>query len=174
MHFPPALSLGPKILMPSGWPKPRVGSPRLKTGLGHGYLTLCTACPSKRHPCMVPGPFAGASQGLLLIPSTSPPRPSPYPLTAVTGSIPPASTNHCDRKTPLLSVPQRRSSSPWRQGVPHTPVRAWTSLGDSRAGVGQRPSESSWDAQGPWLWEAPSDLSGGALGSTTDHKPPVS
>lgn len=76
MSFPPAVALRPKIPMPGGWPKSRVGSPSLKDGKGHGYpLCVLPALLSSPPPPMVLDPFADASQGPLLIPSTSPPPP---------------------------------------------------------------------------------------------------
>lgn len=64
------------------------------------------------------------------------PSPPHGPLLSLVQYLLPVSTNHWDRKTPLSSVPQRRSSSLWRQGVPHAQARAWASLGDSRMGSG--------------------------------------
>lgn len=127
---------------------------------------LFAACSSKQPPmCMMFDPFAGASQRPLLIPPTSPPLPSSPPRPpAVSGSIPPASTNHCDRKAPLSSVPWRRSSWLWQRGVPHTPGKG-LGLPRWQWGRSQAASKSSWDVLGPgggtWLREAPGDPVGG-------------
>ena len=156
--FPLAVSLGPQIQVPRGCPRPRAGSPEPGNWAGSGCPLHATSC-SERHPLSGPRSCADTCQGPLLIPSTlptpTPPAPSQLSLAQY-----PASTNHYDRKTPLSSVPRRHASSLWRQGVPHTPVMAWTSLGDSRAGVGQR-RRAAGMCQGPgrgtWLPEAPGD-----------------
>lgn len=49
---------------------------------------------------------------------------------------------------PLLPIPQSCSSFLWRLGVPHTPVRACTSLGDSQTVVVVGVSDSSWNVLG--------------------------
>lgn len=58
----------------------------------------------------------------------TPADPIPHPPHSCHQLNTPAATNHCDRKTPLSSGPRRRASSLWRQGVPHTPVMAYTPL----------------------------------------------